>query len=64
METGGAANFGKVDLLGLQLNIGQLVNVAQVFVPAVKNSSVQGYASGLTVTATGTNDKNANAGYA
>lgn len=64
METGGAANFGKADLLGLQLNIGQLVNVAQVFVPAVKNSSVQGYASGLTVTATGTNDKNADAGYA
>lgn len=65
METGGAANFGEVDLLKkLQLNIGQLVNVAQVFVPAVKNSSVQGYASGLTVTATGTNDKNADAGYA
>ncbi len=53
METGGAADFGSVSILGLDLNVGQLVQVAQLFVPAVKNSSVYGYTSGLTVQATG-----------
>ena len=53
MKTGGAVEFGTVKILGLNLNVGQLVNIAQLFVPAVRNSSVQGYQSGLTVQATG-----------
>lgn len=53
MKTGGAVEFGTVKILGLNLNVDQLVNVAQLFVPAVRNSSVQGYQSGLTVQATG-----------
>ena len=54
MKTGGAVELGSVNILGsLNLNVGQLVNIAQLFVPAVRNSSVQGYTSGLTVQATG-----------
>lgn len=57
MKTGGAIEFGTVKILGLNLNVGQLVNIAQLFVPAVRNSSVQGYQSGLTVQATGLPEK-------
>lgn len=64
METGGAADFGSVDILGLGLEIGDLLDVAEVFVPVVKNSSVQGYRSGLTVAATGTPKDDVDAGYA
>ena len=53
MKTGGAVELGTVNILGLNLNVNQLVNIAQLFVPAVRNSSVQGYQSGLTVQATG-----------
>lgn len=53
MKTGGAVELGTVNILGLKLNAGQLLNIAQLFVPAVRNSSVQGYQSGLTVQATG-----------
>lgn len=53
MKTGGAAQLGTVSILGLNLNLDQLLNIAQLFVPAVRNSSVQGYQSGLTVQATG-----------
>lgn len=53
MKTGGAVELGTVNILGLNLNVGQLVNIAQLFVPAIRNSSVQGYKSGLTVQATG-----------
>ena len=53
MRSGGAAEFGTVQILGLKLNLGQLVQAAQVFVPVVKGSSVEGYRSGMTVTATG-----------
>lgn len=53
MKTGGAAQLGTVSILGLNLNLDQLQNIAQLFVPAVRNSSVQGYKSGLTVQATG-----------
>lgn len=53
MKTGGAAQLGTVSILGLNLNLDQLLNIAQLFVPAVRNSSVQGYKSGLTVQATG-----------
>ncbi len=63
MRTGGAAEFGSVSILGLKLNIGALLQVAQVFVPVIKNSSVKGYQSGMTVTATGT-DRVHGCGYA
>ena len=53
MKTGGAVELGTVNILGLNLNAGKLLNIAQLFVPAVRNSSVQGYKSGLTVQATG-----------
>ena len=53
MKTGGAVELGSVNILGLNLNVGQLLNIAQLFVPAIRNSSVQGYQSGLTVQATG-----------
>lgn len=53
LKTGGAVELGTVNILGLKLNAGKLLNIAQLFVPAVRNSSVQGYQSGLTVQATG-----------
>lgn len=53
MKTGGAAQLGTVSILGLNLNLDQLLNIAPLFVPAVRNSSVQGYKSGLTVQAIG-----------
>ncbi|MBQ6430381.1 MAG: Cna B-type domain-containing protein [Oscillospiraceae bacterium] len=54
MVAGGAANLGSVDLLGLNLDLGQLVRGAlDVFVPCVKTSSVRGYQSGMVVIATG-----------
>ena len=56
MKTGGAVELGSVNILGLNLNAGQLLNIAQLFVPAVRNSSVQGYVSGLTVQTTGTSE--------
>ena len=60
METGGAASFGSFDILGLE--IGSLLDVAEVFVPVINNSSVQGYRSGLTVAATGTPEVGVDAG--
>lgn len=56
MKTGGAVELGTVNILGLKLDAGQLLKIAQLFVPAVRNSSVQGYQSGLTVQATGSPD--------
>lgn len=56
MKTGGAVELGTVNILGLELNARQLLNIAKLFVPAVRNSSVQGYQSGLTVQATGSPD--------
>lgn len=51
--TGGAASLGGVSLLGLNLNLNQLLGAAQVFVPTIKNSSVVGYRMGMTVTSFG-----------
>lgn len=51
--TGGAASLGGVELLGLNLNLDQLLGAAQVFVPTIKNSSVVGYRMGMTVTSFG-----------
>lgn len=53
MKSGGAAKLGTVSILGLDLNAGKLLSIAQLFVPAVRNSSVQGFTTGLTVEATG-----------
>lgn len=58
---GGAASLGSTNILDLNLNLGQLLDVAQVFVPVIKNSSTTGWRSGMTVTATGTNDQKADA---
>lgn len=58
---GGAASLGSTNILSLKLNLGQLLDVAQVFVPVIKNSSTTGWRSGMTVTATGTNDQKADA---
>lgn len=63
-EAGGAAHFGSFDILGLELDLGKLVNVAELFVPVINNSSVQGYRSGMTVTATGTPSPGDDIGYA
>ena len=63
-EAGGAASLGGVSILGLGLDLGKLVNVAELFVPVINNSSVQGYRSGMTVTATGTPTKEVDIGYA
>ena len=63
-EAGGAASFGGVNILGLGLDLGKLVKVAELFVPVIKNSSVQGYRSGMTVTATGTPSPGDDVGYA
>ena len=48
-ESGGAATLGSVSILGIDLNLGQLLEAAEVFVPVIKNSSVEGYRLGMTV---------------
>ncbi len=63
MINGGAANLGGVNILGLNLQLGRMLNVLNVFVPVIKKSSVEGYQSGLMVESTGINDKD-NCGYA
>ena len=63
MINGGAANLGGVNILGLDLQLGRMIDVLNVFVPVIKQSSVEGYQSGLMVESTGINDKD-NCGYA
>lgn len=64
MQTGGLAEVGGVNILGLNLDLGTLVNnIGSVFVPTIKSGSVHGYQSGMTVTCTGT-DFVHNCGYA
>ena len=63
MINGGAAKLGGVDILGLNLQLGQMINVLNVFVPVIKQSSVEGYQSGLIVQSEGINYKDA-CGYA
>ncbi len=55
MQTKGLAEFGSVNLLGdaLNLNLGNLVKVADVFVPSISDSGTNGYQRGLTVQAFG-----------
>lgn len=52
-ETGGAASVGDVGILGMNLNPDQLLGVANVFVPVIKSSSVEGYRQGMTVESAG-----------
>ena len=63
MINGGAANLGGVNILGLNLQLGRMIDVLNVFVPVIKQSSVEGYQSGLMVESTGTGNKD-NCGYA
>ena len=63
MRNGGAADLGGVNILGLKLELGQMLQVLEVFVPVIKKSSVEGYQSGLSVESDGTDDK-AHCGYA
>ena len=63
MINGGAADLGGVKILDLDLELGQMINVLNVFVPVIKQSSVEGYQSGLIVQSEGINDKDA-CGYA
>lgn len=56
MESGSASSFGSIKLFGdkgIKLDLGQMLDVAQVFVPVVKSSSVAGYRKGMKVVATG-----------
>ena len=57
MINGGAANLGGTSILGLNLQLGQMLEVLNVFVPVIKQSSVEGYQSGLMVQSNGNNDK-------
>ncbi len=63
MINGGAADLGGVNILGLKLDLGRMINVLNVFVPVIKQSSVEGYQSGLMVESTGFDNKD-NCGYA
>lgn len=63
MINGGAAKLGGVNILGLKLDLGRMIDVLNVFVPVIKQSSVEGYQSGLLVQSTGTAGKDA-CGYA
>ena len=63
LAIGGAANLGGVNILGLNLQLGRMIDVLNVFVPVIKQSSVEGYQSGLMVESTGTGYKD-NCGYA
>ena len=56
MESGSASSFGSIQLFGdkgIKLDLGQMLDVAQVFVPVAKSSSVAGYRKGMKVVATG-----------
>ena len=57
MINGGAADLGGVSILGLDLQLGQMLEVLNVFVPVIKQSSVEGYQSGLNIQSTVVNDK-------
>lgn len=56
IESGSASSFGSIQLFGdkgIKLDLGQMLDVAQVFVPVIKSSSVAGYRKGMKVVATG-----------
>ena len=58
-----SSKAGGVDILGLNLQLGQMLQVLNVFVPVIKKSSVEGYQSGLIVQSEGVDDKDT-CGYA
>lgn len=51
MKTGGVAEVGKVELIGL--DIANSISAVQTFVPVIRNSDITGFQSGMTVKATG-----------
>lgn len=56
MESGSASSFGSIQLFGdkgIKFDLGQMLDVAQVFVPVIKSSSVAGYRKGMKITAAG-----------
>lgn len=53
LQIKGAAGLGSVELLGLGLNLGQVVNVLDVFVAEISESGTEGYQKGLTVVSYG-----------
>ncbi len=63
MQTGGAASFGSVNILGLHLNVGKLAKAVETFVPTVKSGTVHGWKSGMTVESFGA-DHTHGCGYA
>ena len=63
MVNGGAADLGGANILRLDLQLGQMLKVLDVFVPVIKGSSVEGYQSGLSVESNGVEDKDT-CGYA
>ena len=63
MINGGAADLGGVNILGLDLQLGQMIKVLNFFVPVIKQSSVEGYQSGLRVQSNGSSENEA-CGYA
>ena len=63
MINGGAADLGGVNILGLDLQLGQMLKVLNFFVPVINKSSVEGYQSGLIVQSEGVDDKDT-CGYA
>lgn len=57
IQTKGATEFGSVGLLGLDLNLGSILNVLNVFASEISESGTNGYRYGLTVSATGDRTK-------
>ena len=55
MKPGGAAQVGKVSLLGLDIT--GSISAVQTFVPVIRNSDITGFQSGMTVKATGIPEK-------
>ena len=56
IESGSASSFGSIQLFGdkgIKFDLGQMLDVAQVFVPVIKSSSVAGYRKGMKITAAG-----------
>ena len=49
----GIASVGSANALGIPLNLGEIVQLGQVLVPAVARSGITGYQRGLTVIADG-----------
>lgn len=53
MQTKGLAEFGSANILSLPLNLGNLLQIGNMFVPAIYDSEINGYQQGMTVEATG-----------